>query len=193
MDRNAFFSCEYRQGGSLQLASSTEEEQELIESADLLLEDGFEAELLYGDELGEPYLSAGFQTGIILPEDGEIHPASVVQHVVHKCLQQRCNVVYTDSQITQIDSSDGVHLLTESGSIKAHMAVLCTNAYLPKLIPKVTMRSFIPFVDKCYVPHLRNPMSSNALFMRITVLIIGVRKQMDVLCLEDGGNFRSGQ
>ena len=41
--------CEYRQGGSLQLASSPEEEQELIESADLLLEDGFEAELLYGD------------------------------------------------------------------------------------------------------------------------------------------------
>ena len=76
--------CEYRQGGSLQLASSPEEEQELIESADLLLEDGFEAELLYGDELGEPYVSAGFQTGIVLPEDGEIHPAKFVQHVIQQ-------------------------------------------------------------------------------------------------------------
>ena len=126
--------CEYRKGGSLQLASSPEEEQELIESADLLLEDGFEAELLYGDELGEPYLSAGFQTGIILPEDGEIHPAKFVQHVVQQIHTAGVNV-YTGSPVTQIESSDGVHLLTESGSIKAHMAVLCTNAYLPQLMP----------------------------------------------------------
>ena len=126
--------CEYRQGGSLQLASSPEEEQELIESADLLLEDGFEAELLYGDELGEPYLSAGFQTGIVLPEDGEIHPAKFVQHVIKQAHQSGVQV-YTHSPVTQIDSSDGVHLQTPSGSVKAHMAVLCTNAYLPQLMP----------------------------------------------------------
>ena len=126
--------CEYRKGGSLQLASSPQEEQELIESADLLLEDGFEAELLYGSELGDPYLSAGFQTGIVLPEDGEIHPAKFVQHVVQNASNNGVKV-FTNSQITQIDSSDGVHLFTQSGSIKAHMAVLCTNAYLPQLIP----------------------------------------------------------
>ena len=124
--------CEYRQGGSPQLASSPEEEQELIESADLLLEDDFEAELLYGEELGEPYLSAGFQTGIVLPEDGEIHPAKFVQHVVQQA-QQSGVKVYTNSHVSQIDASDGAHLHTESGSIKAHMAVLCTNAYLPQL------------------------------------------------------------
>ena len=126
--------CEYRQGGSLQLASSAEEEQELIESADLLLEDGFEAELLYGKELGEPYLSAGFQTGIVLPEDGEIHPAKFVQHVIEK-VEQSGVKVYTNSPVVQIDASDGAHIQTQSGSIKAHMAVLCTNAYLPQLIP----------------------------------------------------------
>ena len=78
--------CEYRKGGSLQLASSTQEEQELIESADLLLEDGFEAELLYGGELGDPYLSAGFQTGIILPEEGKFTPS--LYNMSFKILQQ---------------------------------------------------------------------------------------------------------
>lgn len=126
--------CEYRQGGSLQLASSPEEEQELIESADLLLQDGFEAELLYGDELGEPYLDAGFQTGIVLPEDGEIHPAKFVQHVIREIHQSGVQV-YTHSPISQVDASDGAHLHTQFGSIKAHMAVLCTNAYLPQLLP----------------------------------------------------------
>ena len=127
--------CEYRQGGSLQLASSPEEEQELIESADLLLEDGFEAELLYGTDLGEPYLSAGFQTGIVLPEDGEIHPAKFVQHVIQQAYQSGVQV-YTNSPVSKIETSDGVQLHTPSGCIKAHMAVLCTNAYLPQLMPR---------------------------------------------------------
>lgn len=126
--------CEYRQGGSLQLASSPEEEQELVESADLLLDDGFTAELLYGDELGEPYLGAGFQTGIVLPEDGEIHPAKFVQDVIKKAHHSGVQV-YTNSPISHIDASEGAHLHTTSGSVKAHMAVLCTNAYLPQLIP----------------------------------------------------------
>jgi len=126
--------CEYRLGGSLQLASSPEEEQELIESTDLLLEDGFEAELLYGPELGEPYLNAGFTTGIVLPEDGEIHPAKFVRDVVkqaHKAGAQ----VFTGSPVTKIESGDGVKIHTNHGSIQAHMAVLCTNAYLPTLMP----------------------------------------------------------
>ena len=124
--------CEYKRGGSLQLASSPEEEAELIESADLLLEDGFEAQLLYGEELGEPYLSAGFQTGIILPEDGEIHPAKFVQEVVRKSHEQGVHV-FTNSPVTSIESDEDVRLQTPQGTITAHMAVLCTNAYLPEL------------------------------------------------------------
>ena len=42
-------SCGYRRGGSLQLAGSAAEEAELVASAALLREDGFEAELLTGD------------------------------------------------------------------------------------------------------------------------------------------------
>jgi gamma-glutamylputrescine oxidase len=124
--------CEYKQGGSLQLASSPEEEAELIESADLLLEDGFEAQLLYGEELGEPYLSAGFQTGIVLPEDGEIHPVKFVQEVVRKAYEHGVQV-FTNSPVTSIESDEEVRLTTPNGTITAHMAVLCTNAYLPQL------------------------------------------------------------
>ena len=175
--------CEYRQGGSLQLASSPEEEQELIESADLLLEDGFEAELLYGDELGEPYLNAGFQTGIVLPEDGEIHPAKFVQHVIQQAHQSGVQV-YTHSPVSQIDSSDGVHLQTPSGSIKAHMAVLCTNAYLPQLMP--TYQEIVHPVRGqmlCTTPQNR---FSNAPFMPTMALTIGVRNLMDRLCWAAG-------
>ncbi len=129
--------CEYRQGGSLQLASSLEEETELIESADLLLEDGFEAELLYGDELGEPYVSAGFQTGIVLPEDGEIHPAKFV-HGVAQVVSGQGVQIYENTPVLSMDTGDDVLLQTPRGKISAHMAVLCTNAYLPQVLPQYT-------------------------------------------------------
>ncbi len=127
--------CEYRQCGSLQLASSNEEESELIESADLLLEDGFDASLLFGDELGEPYLSAGFQTGILLPEDGEIHPSLFVERIVER-LSERGMDIRINSPIMSIDESDGVHLRCNNSTLHAEMAVLCTNAYLPNLLSR---------------------------------------------------------
>jgi len=132
---NQGLDCEYRQHGSLQLASSAEEEQELIESADLLLEDGFAADLLFGEELGEPYLSAGFQTGIVLPEDGEIHPAKFVDGVVHHA-QQNGAQVFTQTPVLNIESNTNVEIHAPNGTIKAHMAVLCTNANLPQLMPQ---------------------------------------------------------
>lgn len=127
--------CEYAQNGSLQLASSAEEESELIESADLLLADGFDAELLYGSELGEPYLSAGFSTGIVLPEDGEIHPVEFVCAIAQICRQNGVDI-YTNSNIQALNTENGVTLSTANGTLRSEMAILCTNAYLPLLLPE---------------------------------------------------------
>ena len=127
--------CEYAQHGSLQLASTPEEETELIESADLLLADGFEAELLYGAELGEPYLSAGFSTGIVLPEDGEIHPVQFVRAIAKMCHQNGVDI-YTNSAIQALNTDNGVTLSTANGTLRSEMAILCTNAYLPLLLPE---------------------------------------------------------
>ena len=69
----------YQKRGSLQLAGSPQEEQELVESAELLVEDGFAATLLAAAELPESLQQAGFTMGVHLPADGERHPARFVQ------------------------------------------------------------------------------------------------------------------
>lgn len=126
--------CEYLCRGSLQLASSKEEEFELLDSAELLVEDGFKAELLEGDELGEPYLSAGFQTGILLPEDGELNPARFVQ-LVADLAETKGLTIFENSPALNIDSGDSVTVHTPEGSITSEIAILCTNAKLGEVLP----------------------------------------------------------
>ena len=93
---------------------------------------------------------AGFQTGIVLPEDGEIHPAKFVQHVIQQAHQSGVQV-YTHSPVSQIDSSDGVHL-------RHHRAVLRhTWQYSAQMLiypNPIIRRSYTLFEDRCCVRHL---------------------------------------
>ena len=63
--------CAYQKRGSLQLAGSAQEEQELVESAELLVEDGFEATLTA--ELPSS-LRMRASRWCPPPADGELHP-----------------------------------------------------------------------------------------------------------------------
>lgn len=126
--------CEYQCRGSLQLASSKEEVQELLESAELLVEDGFKAVLQEGPDLGEPYISAGFHTGIHLPEDGELHPALFVQNIA-KLAEAKGLIIFENSPILRLESDETVTVHSEQGSIEAEVAILCTNAHLGEVLP----------------------------------------------------------
>ena len=125
--------CGYKRRGSLQLAGTKEEEAELIESLELLNEDGFKAELRR--DLPEHYREAGFNFGVFLPQDGELHPAQYVRGCVRK-LQEQGLLLFEETSVQQlIDTPDGVTLICSNGSIKAQLAIVCTNAYLPQLLP----------------------------------------------------------
>ena len=132
-EQHPHLDCEYKQSGSLQLASSQEEEDELVESADLLLEDGFSAELLYGAELGQTYVDAGFHTGIVLPEDGEIHPAKFIQHVVHQSNVAGLQV-FENTSVTHIEYGAQPVVHTKHGTIRSEMVIVCTNARVGTLL-----------------------------------------------------------
>ena len=71
--------CAYQKRGSLQLAGTPEEEAELLESARLLNADGFSALRLDRSDLAPALQNAGFQMGVLLPEDGELHPGAALR------------------------------------------------------------------------------------------------------------------
>lgn len=126
----------YRKAGSLQLASSESEEEELRESAALLREDGFQAELVLGEALPEIYRQAGFHVGVLLPQDGEVHPVRLVRGAIGAARLAGARL-YEHTPVTALDagSAGQVRVQTPEGAVSASLALVCTNARAGELLP----------------------------------------------------------
>lgn len=129
--------CEYRQVGSLQLAGTPQEEEELRTSADMLVASGFDAKVLTAGELGPVYVDAGFHMGVLLPRDGELHPAKFVRGVV-QAAQQRGARLAEHSPVTSLDASapGQVRIQLANGvTVRSELVLVCTNARVSQLLP----------------------------------------------------------
>jgi len=128
--------CEYQKRGSLQLAGSPEEEAELLQSADLLNDDGFKAVFLEKEKLAPALQRAGFQMGVHLPEDGELHPSAFVRGVIRSA-QQKGAIIHENSRVIEVDASTpgDVRIHTQNGTVRADLLILATNARAGELFP----------------------------------------------------------
>lgn len=126
----------YRRAGSLQLASSEAEEHELMESAEMLREDGFEAELLRDEALPEIYRAAGFHVGVRLPQDGEVHPVRLVRGAVDAARAAGARL-FEGTAALELDAANAgeVCVRTPGGEVQATLALVCTNARAGELLP----------------------------------------------------------
>lgn len=128
--------CAYQKRGSLQLAGTPEEEAELLESARLLNRDGFLAQRLDREDLAPALQNAGFQMGVLLPEDGELHPARFVQGI-GKSAEAQGTQVYEHSPVVRLDAAALGEVVAHcpQGQVHAAMAVVATNAKAGELLP----------------------------------------------------------
>ncbi|MFZ5476144.1 MAG: NAD(P)/FAD-dependent oxidoreductase [Myxococcota bacterium] len=128
--------CGYQKRGSLQLAGSEPEEHDLLESATLLREDGFAAVERVGEALAPCYREAGFRLGVHLPEDGELHPARFVRGVAQAAIAEGVRL-FERSPVTSLaaDTPGDALARTPGGSVRASLALLCTNAAAGRLAP----------------------------------------------------------
>lgn len=128
--------CAYLRRGSLQLAGSPEEEAALRRSAALLAEDGFAAELVGADALPESLRSAGYRMGLVLPEDGELHPAQLVQGARDAAERAgaRC---FDHSPVATLEASSPgeARLRTPQATVHSALVLVCTNARISSLLP----------------------------------------------------------
>lgn len=128
--------CAYRRGGSLQLAGTPEEEAELVASAALLTEDGFDAQLLEGAALGEVYRAAGFRLGVSLPADGELDPVRFVRGLAARAVSDGARL-FEGTAVRALDASamGDVRAETTGGTVRAQVVVVATNARAAELLP----------------------------------------------------------
>ncbi len=127
--------CGYMRRGSLQLAGSTQEEDELRESAAMLREDGFPAEPREGDALDACYREAGFHVGVHITDDGELQPAAFVRGVARAAVDLGVQL-HERSPVLELDASAGdVRARTPHGEVRADVAIVCTNALAGRLLP----------------------------------------------------------
>lgn len=113
--------------GSYLLACSLEELQELEESAQLLIEDGFKIEYLRKDPLDRGYYGALYNSA-----DCGVQPALLVDAL----LKTSGAVIHEGEQVFKLVTVDGgTELHTPRRVVRAAKVLLATNAYIPLLMP----------------------------------------------------------
>jgi glycine/D-amino acid oxidase-like deaminating enzyme len=114
----------YRRLGSTILPGDENEGKLLIESSELLQEDGFQARW--------------DGTRLINPRDGEVDPAAVVAAIAR---QLKPSSIREGVDVAKIDPRrNGVVVTTNEDSCEAGVVILATNAYTPQLAPSVKIQ-----------------------------------------------------
>jgi glycine/D-amino acid oxidase-like deaminating enzyme len=123
--------CLYARNGSYTLALSDREFEIHRETARLLRDDGFRADLV--ERAGLP--GSGFRGGLFNPDDGEIHPARFVRGLA-AAAGRRGARIFEGTRVTRLETNPtSVTLVTPKGRLTASMLLLATNAYTPLLHP----------------------------------------------------------
>jgi len=127
--------CGYRMRGSLQLAGTPREEDELRTSAAWLAEDGFEAEVWSAAQLPPALASRGYRMGVFLPADGELDPVRFIRGAAHIATQQGVRLFENSPvQALHAPAPGDVAVHTAGGTVHAQLAVVCTNAKAGQLL-----------------------------------------------------------
>jgi gamma-glutamylputrescine oxidase len=78
--------------------------------------------------------------GMIDHSGGHIHPLNLALGEA-AAIEQRGGTIYENTLVVDIEySDDSIKIITEFGTVTCKQAVLCGNAYLNKVIPKLTDR-----------------------------------------------------
>ncbi len=122
----------YDHAGSLRIAVSASELEDLTASATLLREDGWKAEVVERGDLPER-LRESYSGAIYYPDDGEVQPARFVSGLA-RLAQQAGVLVFENSPVISLTLDGASATLTlPQGKVRAPAVVLATNAWLSEI------------------------------------------------------------
>lgn len=105
---------------------------------------GFEYRVLSFDEMHEEIGSSAYCGGVVIPDQGSIHPGMYHEGLLTR-VQQAGASILTDAPVTRMErTSGGFRLHTDHKLIDADRLVVATNGYTPKHLKRLARR-VIPF------------------------------------------------
>ena len=127
--------CGYARRGSLKLARTEEEAEDLRASIKLLREDGFRIAEADVASSVPPHAVRHFRAAFVDPDDGEFDPVRFVRGVAAAAVQ-RGAALFERSRLLAAQWRDRVwEADVEGGHVRASILVLANNAYAPQLCP----------------------------------------------------------
>jgi gamma-glutamylputrescine oxidase len=128
--------CDHRARGSLRLARTEEEAEDLRGSLALMNADGFAMrEVPTRDAVPEPAAAARFTAAFEVDEDGELDPVRFLHGLARAALARGARV-FEHSELLDARWSGGLwEARTSHGRVRARALVIATNAYAPRLVP----------------------------------------------------------
>jgi len=121
--------ADYRQDGYLVIAVNEAEERECIESVKLLNSMDFQSEFIGASEIKKKGFKNVFG-GRYEPGSAQAHPTKFRNGLLKTFLSQGGK--YVEAKVLAIkDTSEGVQVVTEGGTITSEAAVIAANAYSP--------------------------------------------------------------
>jgi glycine/D-amino acid oxidase-like deaminating enzyme len=132
--------CRYTARGGFHIALGREEALALVESEDLLREDGFVGEFLDHYMLEARFDVRGLAGGYWAGDDAEIDGLAFVQALA-RTAERSGAVIHEASPVRALESSPaGVVVETERGTVRAPVAVIALNAFAGPLVPYLAER-----------------------------------------------------
>jgi gamma-glutamylputrescine oxidase len=129
--------CDYREPGTIRLALSEEQVQQLTEEVAMRQADGFPAQFLGREQL-QPFiktpLSAEILGGRLLPDQGLLHSARLVHGLARAALHRGAHL-YQAEVYGLVPDGEGVRIKTSRGTLLAHTAIVAVNVWTSKLLP----------------------------------------------------------
>jgi glycine/D-amino acid oxidase-like deaminating enzyme len=133
-------SCRYAARGGFQIALDRDEARALVESEDLLREDGFVGEFLDHYMLEARFDVGGLAGGYWSGDDAEIDGLAFVQALA-RTAERSGAVIHEASPVRILEASDaGVVVEAGRGVVRAPVAVVALNAFAGPLVPYLAER-----------------------------------------------------
>lgn len=129
-----------RREGTMSAAVSEHELSETKRSCALLVEDGFEHELVDARTIREAYGSEHFHGGVRDPRGMTVDPARLTRRVAELAVERGATTYLHHRVIDHAEDEGGVVVRTTEGTFEGQMLLLCGNAWSPRLDPHLEGR-----------------------------------------------------
>jgi gamma-glutamylputrescine oxidase len=176
--------CDYR-ANQMHVAVKPRHLEELAQWARELHEDyGYSSvRLLNRDELQDHVRSERYLGGLLDPRSGHLQPLKYTQGVA-RAAETAGAVLYEESEVLRYDDGREVRLHTAHGSVRCAHLVLCGNAYIGAVAPRLARRilgvgTYIIATEPLGAERARALLPSNAAVADINWILDYFRRSQD--------------